>query len=128
LESDRSIEITYIAEPEFRNRATIFYENNLISGLIPNPPTDGIDPNYKPITYKYATLAPGESLTLFTKISEILMIRKNTGLYSIFFNNAFDFHYENESRGQILTRMREESEQGKHPTTFYFENIKLKWK
>ncbi len=125
--SKEAIEITYIAEPEFRNRATIYYENTLISGLLTPRPTDGIDPNYKPINFKYFLLSPGESKVISTKISEILPAQKEQNSYSIFFDVSYDFRYASEPRGQILKRMREEKEIGEFTPAVSFEGLTLSW-
>ena len=126
--SNELVEITYISEPEFRNRAVIFHENELISGSLPTVPTDGFSPSDKSVTYSYAALAPGESLILIAEISEILPRRKESNGYSIFFDILFDFRYESETRGQILTRMREDKEKGKHSSSFSFKGLNLSWK
>jgi hypothetical protein len=122
------VEITYILEPEFKNRTVIFHENELISGSLPTIPTDGFSPSDKSVTYSYAALAPGESLILVTRISEILPKRKENNGYAIFFDILFDFRYESETRGQILTRTREDLEEGKHSSTFNFKGLNLSWK
>ena len=99
----------------------------MLSGSLPTASTDGFTPGDKSVTYSYAALALGELLTLISKISEILPKRKEKNGYTIFFDTLFDFRCESEKRGQILTRTREDLEEGKHSSTFNSEGLNLSW-